>query len=159
MEVSKIGNNRNFNARLCGDYRQVIDVAREGGLSGKAVKRLLREVQNILPNNKDRVFFIFRKPYYEDFWKDFRVRSQVEVLRDGDNFNLNGLRANVYPHKGEQKDLLSNFVMTLKRLMQEEIKPEGVRYFYPEIKKPWLDAYRTDTRIKTGFVNYAEGLI
>ena len=119
MEISKISNNQSFNARLCGDYRQVIAVSKEGGLSGKAVERLLNEVQNVLPNKKDRVFFIFRKVSdmdYFNYGNKLKFRSMVEILKDGDKFNLQGLRANVYPFKGEQKDLLAEFVNTLKNL-------------------------------------------
>ena len=158
MKISNTNTASTFNARLCGDYRQVIAIAKEGGLPGKAVERLLKEVQTVLPNKKDRVFFIFRKPNEIDFWYDFKIRSQVEILKDGDVLNLQGLRANVYPFKGEQKDLLTNFVDTLKKLVKGEIKSERQRFFYPEEKHPWLYAYGRDKRIKTGWVNFDEGL-
>lgn len=158
MNISRINNNQNFTARLCGDLRQVIAISKEGGLSEKAVNKLLKEVPNILPDKNDRVFFIFRKPYYEDFWHDFMLRSQIEVFKNGDVFNNQGLRANIYPFKGEQKDLLSNFVQTLKKLVKSEIPTEKTRYFYPEKKHLWMNNYRYDQRLKTGWVNYDEGL-
>ena len=162
MEVSKINSTQNFNARLCGDFRQVISISKDGGMPTKAIGRLLNEVQNLLPNKKDRVFFIFRKPYYEHsgevFCPPFKVRSQVEVLKEGDIFNSQGLRANVYPFKGEQKDLLAGFIDTLRKLLKGEIKPEKTRSFYPERKHPWLENYHYDKRIKTGWVNFDEGL-
>ena len=156
MEVSKINNTQNFNARLCGDFRQVIAISQDGGMPGKAVQKLLNEVQKVLPNKKDRVFFIFRKPTYEDYWGNFQIRSQVEILKEGDTFNRQGLRANVYPFKSEPKMLLENFVETIKKLANGEIGNQRKRHFYPEKGKNWIEKYRHT--LKEGWVNFDEGI-
>ena len=156
MKVSKINNNQSFNARLCGDYRQVIAISKEGGMPTKAIARLLKEVHNVLPNKKDRVFFIFRKPTHEDYWGNFKIRSQVEILKEGDTLNQQGLKANVYPFKREPKMLLEDFVETLKKLVKGEINPEKQRLFYPEKDKNWIEKYRYSLR--EGWVNFDEGL-
>ena len=156
MEVSKINSTQNFNARLCGDFRQVIAISKDGGMATKAIGRLLNEVQNLLPNKKDRVFFIFRKPRPEDYWGNFKIRSQVEILKEGDPLNQQGLRANVYPFKREAKMLLEDFVETLKKLVKREIKPEKQRLFYPEKGKNWIERYRY--ALREGWVNFDEGL-
>ena len=162
MRVSKINNNTNFNARLCGDWKIVAQISKDGGLSEKIADNLLKSIDKVLPNPKDRVFFIFRKPYYEHsgevFCPPFKVRSQVEVLKEGDIFNSQGLRANVYPFKGEQKDLLAGFIDTLRKLLKGEIKPEKTRSFYPERKHPWLENYHYGKELSTGIVNFDEGL-
>ncbi|MCR4880639.1 MAG: hypothetical protein K6A44_01620 [bacterium] len=158
MKISEIKRTQPFNARLCGDLNTIIRYSKEGGMPEQSIPSLLKEIHEILPNKKDRVFFIFRKPFYDDYWHDFKIRSQIEVLKDGDEFNSLGLRANVYPFKGEQKDLLGNFVQTLKKLVKREIKGEELRTFFPERKHPWIEKLKTDWNAKTGWVDFDEGL-
>ena len=157
MRITKINTIQNFKATLCGDYKQVIALSKEDGLPEEEAEQLINEVHTMLPNKKDRVFFIFRKRYPEDFIRPFMLRSQVEVLKDGDVFNSQGLRANVYPYAGEQKDLLPNFVSTLRKILNGEKNSEKTRYFFSENKDQELQ-YRYNKRINAGNINFDEGL-
>ena len=158
MRISKINNNTNFNARLCGDWKVIAQISKDGGLPEKIADNLLKSIDKVLPNPDDRVFFIFRKPFEETLFRPFKIRSQVEILKEGDIFNTQKLRANVYPFEGEQKDLLANFVRTAKKLVTGEMEPETLRTFFTEKRHPWTENYRYGKELSTGIVNFDEGL-
>ena len=157
MKVSKINSTQNFNAKLCGDIQDIIKISKAAGLSIADVHRHLLEVHEAVPYVKDRVFFIFREIENIGLCDgEPPLRSQIQILKAGDPFNLRGLRLNINPYKGGQKDLLKNMVEGVKNLVAGKVQPERQKNFAEEGFFPWTRKIRDI--LKTGRVNFDEGL-
>ena len=125
MAIQKI--NQSFGATLKGNYKDIIKMSVNDGLSDKQIKKAITEIHKICPNKNDNVYFYYRPVYKSTFFGDeyLGIRSGIKVSKDSKVMELN-----VNPKCVKAKYLFPLMALKVKQLVTGKIKPEETVKIY-----------------------------
>ena len=135
-----------FKATLKGDIEKIKQLALAGGASKRAVHKATYYMQNLIPDDKNKIYTYLKKYVNEDKTKESIIKTGIKLVKDDVV-----IEKNIDIREINQKNILNKYISEIKKLLNGKTKPDTYLTTYSIPKGSWLDKFNDTETTLTAF--------